>query len=363
MKKKAFLITVLSITILLGFLSGCVAPPEKTVGNSQEAGLSDSSGNSENGSMTDEKMTAISEPDSIDGTETGALDSGNETGTSGLGPIIRGVSDDYENRENFSIKKIRVGAFNVQVFGISKASDPEVMDTLAKIIRTYDVIAIQEIRDKSQTALPELVELVNTDGVRYSYIVSERLGRTSSKEQYAYIYDCSSVRPVGKALTYPEPDGTDPFHRDPYIASFETLEGDFDFTLITVHTDPDEATGEINALADVAAYAREIYPDEDDFMVMGDFNADGSYFDENGNSSLSTETYSWLINNSADTTTKASNCTYDRIVISDSTMSEFTGTSGVFRYDLEYNLSYNETIAVSDHYPVYGEFWCKEESA
>ena len=48
----------------------------------------------------------------------------------------------------------RIGAFNIQVFGKSKAGKPEVMDVLAKIIRTYDVVAIQEIRDKDQTALP-----------------------------------------------------------------------------------------------------------------------------------------------------------------------------------------------------------------
>lgn len=59
---------------------------------------------------------------------------------------------------------LRIGAFNIQIFGISKASKPEVMDVLADIIRTYDIIAIQEIRDASQTALPALVDLANADG-------------------------------------------------------------------------------------------------------------------------------------------------------------------------------------------------------
>ena len=72
---------------------------------------------------------------------------------------------------------LRIGAFNIQIFGISKASKPEVTDVLARIIRTYDIIAIQEIRDASQTALPALVDLVNTDGSQYDYVVSERLGR------------------------------------------------------------------------------------------------------------------------------------------------------------------------------------------
>lgn len=43
------------------------------------------------------------------------------------------------------------------------------MDVFAKTICTYDVIAIQEIRDVSQIALPALVNLVNADG--YYWVV------------------------------------------------------------------------------------------------------------------------------------------------------------------------------------------------
>lgn len=77
------------------------------------------------------------------------------------------------------------------------------MDVLADIIRTYDVIAIQEIRDASQTALPSLVNLVNADGSQYDYIVSERLGRTISKEQYAYIFNTQTIEIINTPHTYP----------------------------------------------------------------------------------------------------------------------------------------------------------------
>jgi hypothetical protein len=83
------------------------------------------------------------------------------------------------NTSPSSNETLRIGAFNVQVFGVTKAGKPEVMATLADIIRTYDIIAIQEIRDSSQTALPKLVDLVNSDGSQYQYVVSERLGRTT----------------------------------------------------------------------------------------------------------------------------------------------------------------------------------------
>ena len=192
-------------------------------------------------------------------------------------PLQTPASDVNQSNDE---KTLRIGAFNIQVFGKSKASKPEVMDALGKIIHTYDVVAIEEIRDKSQTALPMLVDAVNSDNSQYDYVVGERLGRTTSKEQYAYIYNTQTVKLTDTPFTYPEPVGTDPFHREPYIASFKALNGNFDVTLITIHTDPDEATDEINALEAAVKYAQSVYPDEQDFIVMGDLNAGCSYFNE-----------------------------------------------------------------------------------
>jgi hypothetical protein len=233
------------------------------------------------------------------------------------------------------------------------------MDILADIIRTYDVIAIQEIRDASQTALPALINLVNADGSQYSYVVSERLGRTTSKEQYAYIYNTDTVELTSTPQTYPEPSNSDPFHREPYIASFRALGGNFDATLIvSIHTDPDEATKEINGLGVVVEFAQGSYPDEADFIVMDDLNADGSYYDEDGISTLSGSEYYWVIDDSVDTTTKSTDYTYDRIIVTDSAVSDLSGDAGVYRFDIEYGLSGDETVAISDHYLVYVELWC-----
>lgn len=249
-------------------------------------------------------------------------------------------------------KSVKIGSFNIQVFGQSKAAKPEVMDVLAEIIRNYDVVAVQEIRDSSGTALPALVEKVNEGGLGYMYVVGERLGRTSSKEQYAFIYNPATVI-VTNPQTYPEPNGTDPFHREPYMVTVDAVDGSFDATLIVIHTDPDEATAEINALADVMAYAVTNYGDPD-VILMGDFNADGSYFDEDSVTPL--HAYHWLIPNSADTTVSTSPNTYDRIVITDPAMNYYTGESGVDLFDVAYNLTFDEAKAVSDHYPVYAVY-------
>ncbi|NJD78251.1 MAG: hypothetical protein FIB08_14360 [Candidatus Methanoperedens sp.] len=84
---------------------------------------------------------------------------------------------------------------------------------------------------------------------------------------------------------------------------------------------------------------------------------DCNYFNENSQSPLRSGEYSWVINNSVDTTTKLTACTYDRIIITTPAKTDFTEDSGVFRFDTVYNLNYESAIAVSDHYPVYATFW------
>jgi hypothetical protein len=59
------------------------------------------------------------------------------------------------------------------------------------------------------------------------------------------------------------------------------------------------AIQEINALDTVVKYAQSVNPD-DEFIVMGDLNADCSYFNEDSTSTLSSNDYYWCIDNSVD---------------------------------------------------------------
>ncbi|HEV3025235.1 MAG TPA: hypothetical protein VGX76_22345, partial [Pirellulales bacterium] len=88
---------------------------------------------------------------------------------------------------------IRIASFNLQVFGETKLEKQEVAQVLAKIIREFDVTAVQEIRAKSQDLLPRFLNLVNAEGAHFEFVIGPRLGRTSSKEQYAFIYDAASL--------------------------------------------------------------------------------------------------------------------------------------------------------------------------
>ena len=237
----------------------------------------------------------------------------------------------------------KIAAFNIQIFGKTKSDKPEVMVVLTNIVREFDIVLIQEIRDATEQTIPNFIQQINqANGVLYSYIESPRLGRTTSKEAYAYIYNTQAVQFV-QGSDYVYDDNNDVFEREPYIATFKI--GNFDFTLAGIHTKPEDAYNEIGNLTTVISSIQTAKPNEKDIIVMGDFNADGSY-------------YNWIITNNIDTTVKTDN-TYDRIIILDTTLNhEYdAGTAQAFHFDQAYGLN-NQTFVeeISDHYPVFAQY-------
>lgn len=252
---------------------------------------------------------------------------------------------------------VKIAAFNIQVFGRSKRQKDNVMKVLVDTTREFDIVLIQEIRDSSEETIPYFLNEINEiQGPKYEFVRSNRLGRTTSKEAYAYLYNTETIDFIEDS-DYVYNDVDDVFEREPYIASFRS--GNFDFTLVGIHTKPDDARSEIGNLTNVVSFVLSENTVEKDIIVMGDFNADGRYFDENDLSNLfKTSEYYWVITNDIDTMTKT-DYTYDRIVLMNSTYSYeyIEGSSAAFHFDIEYGID-NATLVeeVSDHYPIYAEF-------
>jgi Endonuclease/Exonuclease/phosphatase family/WW domain len=237
---------------------------------------------------------------------------------------------------------------------------PAQVDTLIRVIRRYDVILIMEIRDSSQVAIYDLLALVNTNlpsNQQYSMTLSARLGRSSSKEQYAYLYRT----PFEFVSAYVYDDSVnDYFEREPYVATFRYTDAQsvpitHTFSLIGIHTKPDDADAEIDHLVDVYddAVTRTNSPNA---ILLGDFNADCSYVCSSCWSSIRLFTdprFTFLIGDGADTTASSTDCAYDRIVVTAS-IKDFmqVANATVYRYDLVLGLNATFTKLVSDHYPV-----------
>lgn len=251
-------------------------------------------------------------------------------------------------------KTIRIATFNIQVFGRSKISKPIVVDILARITRHFDVIAIQEIRAKDQDILPLFVEAINDGGRQYDYVIGPRLGRSSSKEQYAFIFDRASIEVDRQQLFTIDDKRDDLLHREPLVGWFRVRgpaeNQGFTFSLVNIHTDPDEVAAEVGVLDDVMRVVRDDGRNEDDVILLGDFNADDRHFGELGRMPQ----IAWAISG-VPTNTRGTK-QYDNLVFFANATREFTGRTGVFDFMREYNLTIDEALEVSDHLPVWAEF-------
>nr|XP_057908604.1 deoxyribonuclease-1-like 1 isoform X1 [Doryrhamphus excisus]XP_057908605.1 deoxyribonuclease-1-like 1 isoform X1 [Doryrhamphus excisus]XP_057908607.1 deoxyribonuclease-1-like 1 isoform X1 [Doryrhamphus excisus] len=258
--------------------------------------------------------------------------------------------------------EFKICAFNLQHFGESKAKKDDVMHTLAKIITRCDVCLLQEVRDSKQKALPQLLERLNKydNYHKYAAVASERLGRSETyQEQYVFVYRTDTVSVTGQ-YQYPDnrPGDVDAFSREPFVVRFKAPKTALkEFVLIPQHTSPANTTKELDALYDVLQHVRKMWKTEN-IMLLGDFNADCAYLSKRNREKLrllTDKSLSWLIKDKTDTTVRSTtSCTYDRIVVhGDAFVNAVVPFSAKpFDFQLEYQLTEEQALMVSDHYPV-----------
>ncbi|MDX1964496.1 MAG: endonuclease/exonuclease/phosphatase family protein [Pirellulales bacterium] len=249
--------------------------------------------------------------------------------------------------------KLKIASFNIQVLGEKKVSNPAITRVLAEILRRFDVVAVQEVRSVSDEIIPRLLQEVNAAGRAYDYVIGPRLGRTNSKEQYVFIFDTATVE-IDRAASYTVNDPQDLLHREPLVCCFRARNAPpqlaFTFTLINIHTDPDEVAQEVNALAQVVQAVRNDGRNEDDVILLGDLNASEKQLGELGR----VPGYAPVVVG-VPTNTRG-NRTYDNLVYSVIATEEYTRRWGVVDYAAEFGLAEDAALAVSDHRPVWAEY-------
>jgi endonuclease/exonuclease/phosphatase family metal-dependent hydrolase len=255
---------------------------------------------------------------------------------------------------------IRIASFNIQVFGDAKASKPYVMATLASIIQNFHVVAIQEIRTQDDYFLDNFLRTyVNVNGRVYNKVIGPRLGRSSSKEQYAFLYDTAAIE-VNQRSVFTVNDPDDLLHREPLVAMFRVrgppAEQAFTFVLVNVHTDPDQAQAEVNTLAQVYQAVRRASGGEDDIILLGDLNIDDQHLGEIKRLDGVRPIVRGVFTNTRQT------AEYDNIIIHQPSTTEFSGRWGVYDFQRLHNLTQEQALQVSDHFPVWAEFSAYESA-
>jgi len=238
---------------------------------------------------------------------------------------INGDSDNEQGGDG----NLYIASWNLQIFGQSKASNETLLNYYADKLDEYDIFIIQEIRDASGTAIQTFAEKFP----EYEYVISNRAGQSSSKEQYAVFYN-------GRATLIDFHDYQLEYQQDmqrpPLRITFTS--NNWTFTIYTIHIQPDNVAGELSILETIVGEPSV------DTIILGDFNADGDYYDEEN--IIHFTDWIWSISNDLDTTVAASDNTYDRIIFNDATENNY------------YSMGVMDDVTKdqSDHYLVYAIF-------
>lgn len=170
-----------------------------------------------------------------------------------------------------SLAQVKLSSWNIRHLGSSK-SNTEIL-FMAKTLRDYDVVAIQEVvaGDGGAQAVAKLADELNRTGFKWNYVVSNPTeGGTYSSERYAFLWKPSRVKLDRKALL--DEDCIEDFEREPYFIRFEYQEKTF--TLVNIHAVPKSKQPE-RELKYLKLYP-SLYPEEH-FIFLGDFNLPQSH--------------------------------------------------------------------------------------
>ena len=234
----------------------------------------------------------------------------------------------------------------------------DVVTALVDTLQRWDLALIQEVRDASGQAIQQLLNRLNdASGNVYELLLSDRLGRSSSKEQLAWFYRKDRVALLGHELAA---DPKDVWERPPQITYWGL--GKDKVGIIGIRVRADDAVSELDALASVVDDVVAQGKASSGVWAMGDMNADCSYITKTewrcireptcNNTAMrlhNPDKYIWPIDDDADTTTYDTHCAYDRFVFAKPIPEQ---VSDIMVYDFGKNLIEAQVKAVSDHYPI-----------
>jgi|GEM_PF-1122879 len=244
---------------------------------------------------------------------------------------------------------LSLASFNIRIYSTGSRTDAE-LEKIADRLQQFDLIAVQEVRD--QAVVDRTLAILQSRGHTFQAIVSDAVGR-GVKERYAFLWRPDKVQALDQGAFFADPD--DAFIREPFIGSFRA--GTFDLTLVTMHTlFGDTVAGrraEDELLADVYQVVQDADPQEQDVLILGDFNLPP---EDRGFDRLRTQLTPLFTGEIRTTISDAS--LYDNIWFEPRFVQEYTGEFGVDRFD-ETAFGGDDdaaSAAVSDHRPVWAKF-------
>lgn len=276
-------------------------------------------------------------------------------------PVIYSPSDvlsDPDRRGPRRVDNLRVASWALDGFGVTKLASLDARRTLVRVIRQFDIVALQQIHAARQDIVPLITEAVNESsigggGAIFDFVLGVPQGPPGDEEQLAILFNPNRVR-VDRTQTYSVADPDNQMTFDPLVAWFQSAEVGRDdawtFSLVNVRIELARAQAEVALLRDVMRGVRDDGRQEDDVVMVGLMQADDAYLMP----ALGAKTLRASVTSTPTDVFgrhQTANVVFDR-----NATAEAIGHGGVFDFLRVYNLSLAQAQAVSSHLPVYAEF-------
>jgi hypothetical protein len=252
---------------------------------------------------------------------------------------------------------IRIATFNLDGLDENRLANPKVSEGLVRILSHFDVVALQTSNPTSRGVLMRIKDQINATGRSYDFVTppghDEVKGVASDTVNNAFLFDAAAIEIEYSTMYAVEaPPGT--FRVQPLVAEFRVRgpapKEAFTFALVSVLVDPPGGPQDMNVLADVFHAAVKNGHGEDDFIMLGDFEADPEHFER-----LANVPGLMAAITGAPTTLRGTRLT-DNIVFDRRATVEYNGRSGVLDMVRELDLTPQEALEISSHLPVWAEF-------
>ena len=261
-----------------------------------------------------------------------------------------------EPKRSTQLPTIRIASFSIEAFNETKLRKVAVIETIARMIRQFDVIALQHIQSKQHNIVPELLDKVNQSDRRYDYCIGPRVGTEPNQQQFAFLFDTDRIETDRPQLyTLDDPQALMEF--DPLVGWFrcKAVPSDkaFTFTLVNVRLDPLSNGKELKLLPDLIRSVRQDGRSEDDIILLGNFG-----YSDNEMQSLRNAGMVFALEGIP--TTVTGEAMLDNLVFPARATDEFTGRTGVVDFLRQLNLSIDQAYQISTHMPIWAEFFAAE---
>jgi endonuclease/exonuclease/phosphatase family metal-dependent hydrolase len=251
---------------------------------------------------------------------------------------------------------VRIATFNLQAFGETKASKEAVMEILARLLRSFDVVALQDITSRQRDTLPRLVDRINRSDRRFDYCIGPRVGPGLRSMHFAFVFDTERIE-IDRHQLYTVEDPSDQLEYEPLVGWFRSRRVQaseaFAFTLVNLRISPERVDRELPLLPNLI---RTIHGDgrqEDDILLAGDFGCSDARMER-----LKTMGVTFALEGVP--TTIVGEEMLDNILFPRRNTHEFLGRSGAMDFLRQFNLTPDQASQVSSHMPVWCEFSVRE---